>query len=222
MLHSLVIGITMAVSTISHFSALLPAIVFHQTFEGLALGVRLASVANPSASSPTFASQRDDSEDDVQSETGYRSTSPSTSSPTLAEGRSPSRPPSPTRTQRILPPLLAILFAIPIPLIILVSLLLPSSSSSSGGSNIHPFSFSSPESIPTPLSILSLSSSSQKSTFQGVSSAISAGLLIYVSCVELMAGDFIYEPHIQNESPWKQTGALLALVGGALGMGAIG
>ena len=48
--HSVFIGIALSVSTGSPFAVLLVAISFHQTFEGLALGSRIASVALPASS----------------------------------------------------------------------------------------------------------------------------------------------------------------------------
>ncbi|KAJ7666892.1 Zinc/iron permease [Mycena polygramma] len=47
MLHSLVIGLTLALTTGGDFTSLLTAIVFHQLFEGLSLGIRIASLPAP-------------------------------------------------------------------------------------------------------------------------------------------------------------------------------
>ncbi|KAK7028335.1 Zip-like iron-zinc transporter [Favolaschia claudopus] len=44
MLHSLVIGLTLALTTGGDFTSLLTAILFHQLFEGLSLGIRIASL----------------------------------------------------------------------------------------------------------------------------------------------------------------------------------
>lgn len=44
MIHSLVIGLTLAVTSGADFTSLVSAIVFHQLFEGLSLGVRIASL----------------------------------------------------------------------------------------------------------------------------------------------------------------------------------
>ncbi|KAJ7216285.1 Zinc/iron permease [Mycena haematopus] len=48
-LHSLVIGLTLALTTGGDFTSLLTAIVFHQLFEGLSLGIRIASLPAPKA-----------------------------------------------------------------------------------------------------------------------------------------------------------------------------
>ncbi|CZT19227.1 related to ZIP family zinc transporter [Ramularia collo-cygni] len=50
--HSIFIGLALSVSTGSSFIVLLIAISFHQTFEGLALGSRIAAIASFSTSSP--------------------------------------------------------------------------------------------------------------------------------------------------------------------------
>jgi hypothetical protein len=50
--HSVFIGLALSVSTGSAFVVLLIAIAFHQTFEGLALGSRIAAIASFSTSSP--------------------------------------------------------------------------------------------------------------------------------------------------------------------------
>ncbi|KAJ6510573.1 Zinc/iron permease [Mycena sanguinolenta] len=49
LLHSLVIGLTLALTTGGDFTSLLTAIVFHQLFEGLSLGIRIASLPAPKA-----------------------------------------------------------------------------------------------------------------------------------------------------------------------------
>ncbi|KAJ7280195.1 Zinc/iron permease [Mycena rebaudengoi] len=50
LLHSLVIGLTLALTTGGDFTSLLTAVIFHQLFEGLSLGIRIASLpASPNA-----------------------------------------------------------------------------------------------------------------------------------------------------------------------------
>ncbi|KAF9466795.1 ZIP zinc transporter-domain-containing protein [Collybia nuda] len=44
MIHSLVIGLTLAVTSGADFTSLVTAIIFHQLFEGLSLGIRIASL----------------------------------------------------------------------------------------------------------------------------------------------------------------------------------
>lgn len=44
MIHSLVIGLTLAVTSGSDFTSLTTAIIFHQLFEGLSLGIRIAAL----------------------------------------------------------------------------------------------------------------------------------------------------------------------------------
>ncbi|KAJ7471953.1 Zinc/iron permease [Mycena latifolia] len=55
MLHSLVIGLTLALTTGGDFTSLLTAIVFHQLFEGLSLGIRIAQLPAPKARRDWFS-----------------------------------------------------------------------------------------------------------------------------------------------------------------------
>ena len=57
---------------------------------------------------------------------------------------------------------------------------------------------------------------------QGVMSAISAGMLIYAACVEMLAGDFVMDAHLWRSSVRRQVLALGSLVAGVLAMAAIG
>ncbi|KZS99745.1 uncharacterized protein LAESUDRAFT_667609 [Laetiporus sulphureus 93-53] len=42
----------------------------------------------------------------------------------------------------------------------------------------------------------------------GVMSALSAGMLIYATCVEMLAGDFVLDPHLRRSSVGRQALAL--------------
>ena len=57
---------------------------------------------------------------------------------------------------------------------------------------------------------------------QGLMSAISAGMLIYSACVEMLAGDFIMDTLLWRSSIWKQTLALVSLFAGAGSMALVG
>ncbi|KAG5351651.1 hypothetical protein C0989_005423 [Termitomyces sp. Mn162] len=116
MIHSLVIGLTLAITSGVDFTSLVTAIIFHQLFEGLSLGIRIAGL-----------------------------------------------PPSPTSGPRWLAPTLSILFAITTPLGMVVGML-AFPSTRAGDSDLT----------------------------QGLMAAISAGMLIYVSTVEMLAGDFVF------------------------------
>ncbi|EDR11989.1 uncharacterized protein LACBIDRAFT_314029 [Laccaria bicolor S238N-H82] len=63
MIHSLVIGLTLAITSGSDFASLTTAIIFHQLFEGLSLGIRIAAL-----------SRKDNKADDE--ETGSSKSSP--------------------------------------------------------------------------------------------------------------------------------------------------
>lgn len=53
--------------------------------------------------------------------------------------------------------------------------------------------------------------------YQGITSAVSAGTLIYASGVELLAGDFLHSD-LRRSSVGKQGLALVSLAAGAAGM----
>lgn len=53
-------------------------------------------------------------------------------------------------------------------------------------------------------------------------SAMSAGMLIYAACVEMLAGDFVMDPAMWRSSVWRQVLALGSLGMGVVAMAAIG
>jgi len=140
MLHSIIIGLTLVVTSGPDFMSLLLAIIFHQLFEGLTLGVRLASL--------------------------------------------------PLRRGSIIPYVLALAFAITTPIGIAAGLV---------GASLNPRG-------PTALLI------------SGIMSAISAGVLIYSGCVELLAGDFLESHGVRDSSRNRQILALVSLCAGAAAM----
>lgn len=194
MLHSFVIGLTMAVASAQRFGELVPAIFFHQVFEGIALGVRLAGLTKP---------PEDKSADSCPAETSSLHIQPA--EPAFV----------PSRTERILPPLLSLLFALPIPLILFISLFIPALQATSSTLD-GVFSLNDSAFLDTASNL-----QSRSEAMQGVTSAVSAGLLIYVSCVELLAADFLNNPEMQESLASVQMGALVAFAAGAAGMSAI-
>ena len=56
---------------------------------------------------------------------------------------------------------------------------------------------------------------------QGLMSAISAGMLIYAACVEMLAADFVMDPTLWRSGWVRQGVAVGSLVLGACAMGAI-
>jgi zinc transporter 1/2/3 len=148
MLHSLVIGFTLALASGSDFESLATAISFHQLFEGLSLGIRIAALpAHP---------------DPRQSTLGW------------------------------LRPLLALLFALTTPAGILSGLIVFDAGHRGGGVGAK--------------------------VAEGVLSAVSAGMLIYAACVEMLAGDFVLDPTLWRASKGRQVLALASLGMGAAGM----
>ncbi|KAI0631534.1 Zinc/iron permease [Trametes polyzona] len=154
MIHSLVIGLTLSITNGPEFTSLVIAIVFHQLFEGLSLGIRIAGLPSK------------------HSEDGFKHIS-----------------------GRTLKPLLAITFAITTPLGIAIGIAALSGAASTG-----------------PRLML----------VQGVMSAISAGMLIYAACVEMLAGDFVMDAHLWRSSIRRQILALTSLFAGVAAMAAIG
>jgi solute carrier family 39 (zinc transporter), member 1/2/3 len=171
MLHSLVIGFTLALSSGADFESLAAAISFHQLFEGLSLGIRIAAL--PTTTTPT--TEPADSQAEQQSTTTTGSSS--------------------SRLISWLRPLLALLFAVTAPAGILSGLIVFSSGANQGadagvGSKIA----------------------------EGVLSAISAGMLIYAACVEMLAADFVLDPTLWRASKGRQMVALASVGMGAGGM----
>lgn len=56
---------------------------------------------------------------------------------------------------------------------------------------------------------------------QGLMSAVSAGMLIYAACVEMLAGDFVMDPHLWRSGIWRQALALGSLFAGTAAMAVI-
>lgn len=169
MLHSLVVGFTLSVTNGSEFTSLLIALIFHQLFEGLSLGVRISSIR-----ATLFAPH---------------------SSPSSSTDTTPLLPSSSHRSKSqafpTLPFLLAALFALATPTGMLVGILL--------------------RTAPQDAFLV-----------RGLAGAVSAGLLIYASCVELLAGDFVANPKMRQAGLRRQAVALASLLAGAAGMAVIG
>ena len=53
-------------------------------------------------------------------------------------------------------------------------------------------------------------------------SAISAGMLIYAACVEMLAGDFVLDPTLWRSGVGRQVVALVSLLAGVMAMAVIG
>ncbi|EIW78000.1 zinc iron permease [Coniophora puteana RWD-64-598 SS2] len=179
MLHSIVVGLTLAITTGPEFASLLIALIFHQLFEGLSLGIRIASL--PSSRSSISAAP----------ESGINSNSINDNSNSSFGARHLSA----------LKPVLAGLFAVTTPLGIVVGILVFSGGSSTGGS---------------------VEDELHMRLTQGVMSAISAGMLIYAACVEMLAGDFVMDPILWRSGVGRQALALLSLAAGVVCMALVG
>lgn len=56
---------------------------------------------------------------------------------------------------------------------------------------------------------------------KGLTSALSAGLLIYASTTEMLAGDFVMDQQLWRSSFWKQFSAIASLLVGVVVMGVL-
>lgn len=184
MIHSLVIGLTLAVTDGSDFTSLTTAILFHQLFEGLSLGIRIATLP-PSdiegrtavedgesllstSFQPTYIPSSITPNADSDLGDPSNSTVPPRHSHTVDNSSSQAMD-SHLRTLRDrgvhwLKPTLSILFAVTTPFGMGVGMILWKDGSDS----------------------------TQMLLIKGTMSAISAGMLIYAATVEMMAGDFVF------------------------------
>ncbi|KAI9461399.1 hypothetical protein F5148DRAFT_1300161 [Russula earlei] len=131
MIHSLVIGFTLALASGADFESLVTAILFHQLFEGFLVW---------------------------------------------------------------LPPVLSLLFALTTPAGILSGLIVFGSGHESAAEGPG------------------------AKVAEGVLCAISAGMLIYAACVEMLAADIVLDPTLWRASKGRQIVALLSVMAGAVGM----
>ena len=138
-------------------ATLVTAILFHQLFEGLSLGIRIAALPTDSDSLP-----------------------------------------SSSKHIHLLKPTLAITFALTTPLGIGIGLL----AFTAGGRHAIDRDTLLP--------------------MQGVMSAMSAGMLIYAACVEMLAGDFVMDPLMWRSSWRRQCMALASLAAGVSAMAIVG
>lgn len=171
MLHSIVVGFTLSVTNGSEFTSLLIALMFHQLFEGLSLGVRISSL-RPTLFAPHSSSSENEASPLLPSSSHRSKHAHAHAFPTL-------------------PLLLASLFALATPAGMLVGILL--------------------RTAPQDAFLV-----------RGLASAVSAGLLIYASCVELLAGDFVADPKMRRAGIRRQAAALGSLLAGAAGMAVVG
>ncbi|KAI6040137.1 Zinc/iron permease [Pisolithus marmoratus] len=207
MIHSLVIGLTLAIKTGSDFASLLIAVIFHQLFEGLSLGIRIASLPSSSpppstaapispASTPGESSPSSDAPLDTECEVDGRSMSLTFRDVDVELGFT-AHPGSTRDGERdfidILKPTLACSFAITTPVGIGLGMIV----FGAGGDSAH------------------------MRLIQGLMSAISAGMLIYAACVEMLAADFVMDPTLWRSGWRRQCVALGSLFMGAIGMGVV-
>ena len=57
---------------------------------------------------------------------------------------------------------------------------------------------------------------------QGIMSAISAGMLIYASCIEMLAADFVMDPQLKKGPIHVQFVAIISMLAGMCSMAILG
>ncbi|KAI6140205.1 zinc iron permease [Pisolithus tinctorius] len=157
----------------SSTASLLVAVIFHQLFEGLSLGIRIASLPSSSSS---------DALPNTEGEGHRRSMSPTLRDINRLDFID------------ILKPTLACSFAVATPVGIALGMML-------FGAGVIPVS--------------------HMRLIQGLMSAVSAGMLIYAACVEMLAADFVMDPTLWRSGWRRQCVALGSLLVGAIGMGVV-
>ncbi|KAJ3563634.1 hypothetical protein NP233_g8815 [Leucocoprinus birnbaumii] len=156
MIHSIVIGLTLAITTGADFTSLTTAVIFHQLFEGLSLGIRIATLPPPPSNNDDETPL--ESGDPYKPEHRRRGFVKNIISKIGGE-----------RGEGWLKCSLAILFAITTP----------------AGMGLGMVAFK----VGRKKAGIELA---RMYLTQGIMSAISAGMLIYVSTVEMIAGDFVF------------------------------
>ena len=128
----------------------------------------------------------------------------------------------------VLKPILAFTFAITTPVGISLGSMLFGGGRSAGGEWFFVYEIvisSWRYSLPTlscPWNVLYCTFTAHLKLTQGLMSAISAGMLIYAACVEMLAGDFVMDPLLWRSSIKRQSLAIVSLVLGAGCMSVIG
>ncbi|KAF8814553.1 Zinc/iron permease [Phlegmacium glaucopus] len=183
MIHSLVIGLTLAVADGGDFTSLTTAILFHQLFEGLSLGIRIASLPPKHIDSHTIVEDAESAfstpttrnpDSDPAAPSDSASHPPHThivdnSNPQAIGGVPPRNTYLQTSREREihwLKPIMWFLFAVTTPFGMGAGMIL--------------------------LKKRNGNDTTQMLLIKGTMSAISAGMLIYVGTVEMIAGDFVF------------------------------
>ncbi|KAH6853230.1 hypothetical protein B0I37DRAFT_2273 [Chaetomium sp. MPI-CAGE-AT-0009] len=192
--HSLLIGLTLVVAGDSFFLTLFAVIVFHQMFEGLALGTRIAALGRPSPTTAAAAGHCHAAAVTETSEpkTAHAATDASSSSThTGAEADHPAVAPVSMRKKL----LLALAFALVTPLGMGI-----------GIGVLQNFNGNDPSTI---IAI-------------GTLDAFSAGILVWVGVVEMWAHDWMLGGEMTRAGPLRTVLGMVALVVGMAVMSLLG
>ncbi|KLU86022.1 zinc/iron transporter [Magnaporthiopsis poae ATCC 64411] len=194
--HSILIGITLVVAGDSFFLTLFVVILFHQMFEGIALGSRIAALGsqpvNAAAAADTDARRQTASENKINDGSTTNSDDAPAERPIVSG--SPQLTPAPFSLGR--------------------KLLLAS-----------PFALVTPVGMAIGIGVLQRFNGNNRSTILAIGTldAVSAGILVWVGVVEMWAEDWMVGgAELLHTGPVTTLLALLGLVGGMVIMSALG
>ncbi|KAL8372333.1 hypothetical protein RB595_001906 [Gaeumannomyces hyphopodioides] len=196
--HSILIGITLVVAGDSFFLTLFVVILFHQMFEGIALGSRIAALGSEpgkgqdahAAAAATAAPRQTESENKINDGSTTTSNDGANEQPTVGDG--------PQRAHFSLGR----------------KLLLAS-----------PFALVTPVGMAIGIGVLQQFNGNNKSTILAIGTldAVSAGILVWVGVVEMWAEDWMLAgAELLHTGPVTTVLALAGLVGGIVVMSALG
>ncbi|KAK7751970.1 high-affinity Zn(2+) transporter zrt1 [Diatrype stigma] len=207
--HSVLIGITVVVAGDSYFVTLFVVIVFHQMFEGIALGSRIAAIGahkrnievsrGPIGSTHTTSSHLK-GDDSVTGGSSSGVTPIATSDGALSESEptptaTPAATPASKSLSKVKKIIMALAFAITTPIGMAI-----------GIGVLHSFNGNDP----TTLKAI------------GTLDALSAGILVWVGVVEMWAGDWMFGGELANASPLITALALVGFIAGMALMSFLG
>ena len=178
--------------------------IFHQLFEGLSLGIRIAALPSSSSYSScaheAAAVSHDPLHLDLHPDDAYIAPHEKNLSKFIA----------------VLKPTLACLFAITTPAGIGLGMLV-----FKAGADIGKHHFPLPYRVHPKIRLTHANWTAYMRLTQGLMSAISAGMLIYAACVEMLAADFVMDPTLWRSGWVRQAIAVGSLVLGVCAMGVI-
>lgn len=189
---SIVIGLTLVVSGDEYFITLFVVILFHQMFEGLALGSRIATIGHSTTAAVATNTNQDSSSSPQPLNPNSTKTASPTSSSSSSDLCSPVHPPPPFPLRKKLGLAALFAFVTPIGMAIGIGVL-----QQFNGNNRA-----------TLVAI-------------GTLDALSAGILVWVGLVEMWAADWMVGPHGKKAELADTDVVTVALAGAGLAAGLV-